>query len=728
MEQFQILPIEKVFESPLNPRKHFNEKKMEELVESIRDVGVLVPLIVRPCKDSKIAPLDRFEIAAGHRRYRAAIQAELKEVPLIIREMSDIDFLKILIIENDKHVDLEPLEQAQGYQTLMKEADYDIPAIALKVSKSESYVYQRLKLLELIAEFQELLTDGKITAGHAILLARLQPDQQKELAKKESGLYEGWGPDRTVVSVRDLANYIERQIHLDLNLASFKKSDPDLVPEAGPCTTCRKRTGFVPALFPEIKKKDTCTDPSCFHKKVEIFTKQWIEKKSQDSDVPPLRLSTSYDGRTKKVPDDPEKAIPSQLYHEITDKKKDSCSSAREGIITDGRKEGRTLLVCVDPKCEKHHGRQRYSSPETEKWRAEQKAQEEKKKMAETVRLRIINEILRFLPSPKNKWELSQEDFAFLAGQLFDELWDEYQKKILARHDIKAAKVQYGFDKRSPMKKYIGTCSKADLCKLLMEMALIRNIESRQRSDKTDPLMETAKRYGVDPKKIEVELRAEAKTKEAEKKTKTKKSPSVKQKTKRADPPKAKTIPMKDLCKLHGPARKKDEVGKETAEIRIPVDQKFLALMDGSYSGDLLSNGGIKIREPFEWEGDFYTCLSGMSSGAQGIFWRETWKIVPADLFVGKTYTDDQLEAKWNKDEKERGNHNGRRVLLKNKKYILEGPRIVFYDPKLEKPKLTPGVCQECGCTETTPCEGGCAWTDKTKTLCAACKMAKEHL
>ena len=722
MEQFQIVTIGRVFESPLNPRKYFNEKKMEELVESIKAKGVLVPLLVRQVSEALNGMVVgvKFEIASGHRRYRAAGKAGLKEVPLIVREMSDADFLDVLIIENDKHEALEPLEQAQGYKTLMDESKYDIPGIALRVSKSESYVYQRLKLLELIPEAQKLLIEGGINAGHAILIARLQPDQQKELLKKESGLYEGWGPDRVVVSVRDLADYIERQIHLDLNSASFKKSDPDLIPEAGPCTTCRKRTGFEPALFPETKKKDTCTDPSCFHKKVEVFTKQWIEKKSQDSDIPPLRLSTEYDGRIKKVPEDSEKPIPSQLYHEITDKKKDICSSAREGIITDGKKEGRTMLVCVDPKCEKHHRRDS-SSPEDQKWKAQQKVQEEKRKQGKTFRLRIIDEII------KDVKELDKADLAFIAGQLYDELWQEYQKDILQRHDLKPIKGKYTLDTDVPARKYIGSCNAVDLGRLLMEMALIRHQE-RHNSQKVDPLLETAKRYHVDPKKIEAQVRSEIK----EKKEKTKKkSASVKQKRQKVDRPKAQTIAMKDLCKLHSPMKRTE--GKE-GEIRVAANQNFLSMVDKSYSGDLLANGGNKIRNPFEWEGDLYVCLGGMSSGTQGNFWKEAWKVMSADLFKGETYTYDQIMAKWNRNEKERGNHHGQRVLLRNKKYILEGPKIVFCDPKLEKAggivagRETPGVCRECGCTETTPCAGGCAWVDKTKTLCTACQMAKEHL
>jgi hypothetical protein len=325
---------------------------------------------------------------------------------------------------------------------------------------------------------------------------------------------------------------------------------------------------------------------------------------------------------------------------------------------------------------------------------------------------------------------LDKADLAFIAGQLYDELWQEYQKDILQRHDLKPTKGKYTLDTDVPARKYIGSCNAVDLGRLLMEMALIRHQE-RHNSQRVDPLLETAKRYHVDPKKIEAQVRSEIKEKKAEKKEKTKKkSASVKQKRQKADRPKAQTIAMKDLCKLHGPMKRTE--GKD-GEIRVAVNQNFLSMVEKSYSGDLLANGGNKIRKPFEWEGNFYTCLGGISSGTQGNFWKEVWKVTPANLFKEVTYKYDELMAKWDQNEKERGNHHGQRVKLKGEDYVLEGPRVVFYDPKLEKAgglvakRETPGVCRECGCTETTPCEGGCAWTDKTKTLCTACQMKKEH-
>jgi ParB family chromosome partitioning protein len=513
MPIYQIILIEKLKPSSLNPRHYINEAKMNELTESIRKVGIRVPLLVRPYDGY-------YEIAAGHRRLQAAQAVGLKTVPVLIQEMNDTEFLELLTFENLHHEDIHPLDEANGYRTLIDKAGYDVAAIAARLGKgkSESYIYQRLKLLDLIPEAKELFFKEVITAGHAILIARLQEKDQKQILKE--GLYDSyWDGGRqvkTITSVRQMAHYINQNIHLDLNSASFSKKDPDLLPSAGPCTICLKRTGFLPQLFPDIKK-DTCTDRTCFHAKIQAFMDQWIQEQSQNTDVSPLRLSQAWDGRVKKLPDDLTKPITRDLYHEI-EGKKDSCNSVREGIVIDGHERGQIKKVCVDPKCERHHGRQSSNDPGMKIWKAQQKAAQEKKKIEETIRFKILDAILS-----KSKGDLSKQDLIFIAQQLFDELCDEYRKKILSRHDIKPIKQQYGYDQITPMKKFIEDCHEKEINKLLMEMAMIRNIVPRwDGAKRPDILLTIADRYGVDPKAIGKEVTAiKEKKKAKEKKVQT---------------------------------------------------------------------------------------------------------------------------------------------------------------------------------------------------------------
>lgn len=176
--ELRILPLKQLEESPLNPRTHFDAARLKELADSIRTTGVLQPLVARP----KPGAINIYEIAAGHRRFRAAQLAGQRTVPVIVRELSDEAFVELLALENLGRDDLTALEEAAGFAMLQEQAVLSVPAIAAKIGKSKEYVYGRLKLLELETGPKALLADGKMSAGHAILLARLQPAEQEQIA------------------------------------------------------------------------------------------------------------------------------------------------------------------------------------------------------------------------------------------------------------------------------------------------------------------------------------------------------------------------------------------------------------------------------------------------------------------------------------------------------------------------------------------------------------------
>lgn len=203
-EKLIQIPVELIDESKLNPRRHFDEKRMEELAASVREHGVLTPMLVRPSKRSGGGRGQvRYELAAGHRRLRAAKLAGLATVPAVERDMDDRRFAEVLNLENLQREDLDELDEAEGFRQLRELAGYDVEAIALKLSRSVKYVYDRLKLLDLVPEAQELLRSGRITAGHGILLARLSPEHQKSACdphlsgnqSERGGLWEYEKPD-----------------------------------------------------------------------------------------------------------------------------------------------------------------------------------------------------------------------------------------------------------------------------------------------------------------------------------------------------------------------------------------------------------------------------------------------------------------------------------------------------------------------------------------------------
>ncbi len=173
-----IVSIEDIFPNPNQPRTHFNETELEELSESIREHGVLQPLLVR--KKGK-----RYEIIAGERRYQASKIAGLKELPVIVKDVDDQAVMELALIENLQRSDLNPIEEARGYKQLIKASGMTQEALSKAVSKSRSTITNSLRLLDLPEAVQEYLYEGKLTAGHArAILAVPFVEQRIKLADK----------------------------------------------------------------------------------------------------------------------------------------------------------------------------------------------------------------------------------------------------------------------------------------------------------------------------------------------------------------------------------------------------------------------------------------------------------------------------------------------------------------------------------------------------------------
>ena len=159
----KLVPVEKIYPNPNQPRKSFQEEKLIELANSIKTKGIVQPLIVRKKKGTK----ESFEIVAGERRWRAAQRAQVHELPVIIKEFTDIEVLEIAIIENVQRADLNPIEEALGYKNLMENFDNTQDGLSKEIGKSRSHIANLLRLLNLPSAVQELLISGQLTAGHA---------------------------------------------------------------------------------------------------------------------------------------------------------------------------------------------------------------------------------------------------------------------------------------------------------------------------------------------------------------------------------------------------------------------------------------------------------------------------------------------------------------------------------------------------------------------------------
>jgi ParB/RepB/Spo0J family partition protein len=253
------LPIDKLEPSKTNPRtrKGLDAVSLNEMAASIKAVDILQPILARPITSKPGIN----EIVCGERRWRGAKLAALADVPVIIRDLSDDEVLRIQLIENVQREDLDELEEAEGYERLMKQNDakgqpYTADRIAELSGVSRATIYSRLKLLSLCPKAREEFYQGKLDASTALLIARVSPEKIQLEALADI--------IQRDMSYRDARDWIQRRYMLELKEAIFDIKDATLVKKSGSCTDCQKRTGNQPELFGDVKSKDVCTDAVCF--------------------------------------------------------------------------------------------------------------------------------------------------------------------------------------------------------------------------------------------------------------------------------------------------------------------------------------------------------------------------------------------------------------------------------------------------------------------------------
>lgn len=271
----RLIPISAIYPSSTNPRKRFNETDLQELAESIKQHGVMQPILVRPTNveavNNSSTLLYTYEIVAGERRWRASKLAGKESIPAIERVLNDLETLQLQIIENLQRSDLHPLEEAQGFKALLDNKDaksWNADQLAEKIGKSRSYIYASLKLCELSTYAQDMFLDDKYGREIALLIARIPGAKLQEQAAKSIISSE--------LSYRRAKDYIRQNFTLDLSKAPWDKVSITLYPPAGSCLSCPKRTGNYPELFPDIESADVCTDTACFAAKKVAYANEII--------------------------------------------------------------------------------------------------------------------------------------------------------------------------------------------------------------------------------------------------------------------------------------------------------------------------------------------------------------------------------------------------------------------------------------------------------------------
>lgn len=424
MNKLAMIPVAKLRPSSVNVRRHMDEGRLDELIESVRAHGVLQPLLVRPLKE------DMFEVVAGNRRLQAAIEARIENVPCHVEDLDDTAAVECQVIENLQREDVHPLEEAAGYVRLLKTRK--IEELAGTMGKSVSYIYQRLQLQKLEKPAEKAFEEGLLTTAHATEIARLKPPEQKEVL--QSCLQGGWGGPR-VLSVRALRQFIAKEILHDLHAAPWKKDDSELVPKAGPCTTCPKNARNMP-LWEDLKKRDTCTDATCYREKWNT----WLRRRAEEAGVegkPAVLISrdATYERRDRDRENASVKLMPAHQVREL--KKSDrKCEAEETAVVGAGDGIGKTVRICRDTKCKVHAGGPRSAalSMQDARQREELRKRERARRIEFEARRRALAQGLE-----KITWPVSRATLDLLVEGLAGEVWHEVRKAVCSRRGWTAA-------------------------------------------------------------------------------------------------------------------------------------------------------------------------------------------------------------------------------------------------------------------------------------------------
>ncbi len=524
------IPLTKIRESKTNPRRFFDEAKLAELADNIRQHGVLQPILVRPLADGQAGA---YELVAGARRFRASKLAKRESIPATVRELTDAEALELQVIENVQRVEVHPLDEAQGYAALiqLQPNTYTVESIAARVGRSPAYVNGRLRLIQLIPEAKQAFYEDKLTVAHAFEISRLQPNDQRRALQECFPQYRNAAAilkdkKAEATTVRELRAWIEREIHLDLTNAPFDSQDETLLPKAGACGRCPKRTGSNPLLFPEVRQKSICTDRECYRAKVEALVQIQV-KPLEEKGEKPLRVSQApawqANGHAKDV-------LFEGQYRKA--KAKGECPNTKAAVLIDGKDAGTLFYLCQAEKCDVHNRVTRYQPTPQEQ------AQRKKEALAERVekqsRVRILEAIRKKLPDV-----LSQADLEMVALDYFQRLGHDNHRRLskLYAWEEKKSKTAWGAETVDYEKIATGAVqvmTAADLHRFLVVCALASDLycpgyDPKQSLAKDSNLARTAARYKIDMTKVAATVRAElTKKKEAQAGTrKNRTSPSA---------------------------------------------------------------------------------------------------------------------------------------------------------------------------------------------------------
>lgn len=499
-ETVVLIPLAQCHKSPSQPRRRDDKKLDEDFVASIRQTGVIQPIVVRPGKAGD------FEIVFGHRRHTGSVIAKRETIPAIVRLMSDDEVFEAQLIENVHRQDMHPLDEADGFKRMIDGGRRTVQQIAEKVGRPVTYVAQRLRLCELGKEARAALDTDKINLGTAVLIARIPPSLQAEALRS----IQGWWTAAQVKRELD-ASYFLR-----LDRAPFDISDAKLVPEAGACTACPKRTGQQRELFPDAARADLCTDRVCYRGKLDAVWQIRLKQAKAGGQAvlegQAAQKALQYNGGYKQL--DAEEWSPTGTKHvkvrSLFGKSLPPITLARDdrtGEITELVKSAEVDKLL----------KRRTVSGGGDKWREQQRRDEAKnRRRAAAVDLTVtdaISRVDRLGPAPLMR---------LLAEALIEGISDETGRRIVMRRGLDGGKGSSGsYESRRKLTACLkGLTKPADVLGLAFEVAL-RQFAPEKWSPARPTWATTLKSLGVNFAAIEKRVAAEAAAKKKAKKAKT---------------------------------------------------------------------------------------------------------------------------------------------------------------------------------------------------------------
>jgi ParB family chromosome partitioning protein len=418
--QLQNLKVSECRESETNPRgTDFAGKSFSELVASVSEKGILVPVLAR--KSGK-----GYEIIAGNRRLRAAKEAGLKEIPAQVVDMTDDEAREAQIVENLQREDVHPLEEGEAYRQLIEDGDRTVKDISVKVGKPEDYVRQRLFLTNLCPAAAKEYRKGEMTDGAAYLVAKLAERDQLAALKYMGQTWRG-------VTVPELKKWIDKTFYRPLAFQPWVKNS-DIAKIVGVCKECPP---VREALFGSVKDGQ-CTDLKCWKRKMDAYITHRI--KTDESGLVPI---VKQYGTPERKTFAGMTVLSESNYEGLPSNTKKYCEGAVQGIVVDGPDTGTTIWICASGDCSEH-GEQHTEYRPSEKEKEKRKKEREKEQAR---RLAFDKAVCDGLV--KVKWPLSQKHLDALFDLMFHDASSNKTMPLLKRYGLKAlAKKHDGYTSR----------------------------------------------------------------------------------------------------------------------------------------------------------------------------------------------------------------------------------------------------------------------------------------